>query len=64
MSSPHFARARIERRAPMSSYVQEDALADLLLVDGNPLENIMLVADAAKNFLAIMQDGKIYKNSL
>ena len=44
--------------------VQEGALADLLLVDGNPLENIMLVADPAKNFLVIMKDGKIYKNSL
>ena len=42
--------------------VEEGALADLLLVDGNPLENIKLVADPAKNFLVIMKDGKIYKN--
>jgi imidazolonepropionase-like amidohydrolase len=40
------------------------ALADLLLVDGNPLEDINLVADPAKNFLVIMKDGKIYKNTL
>jgi imidazolonepropionase-like amidohydrolase len=44
--------------------VQEGALADLLLVDGNPLENILLVADPAKNFLVIMKDGRIYKNIL
>jgi imidazolonepropionase-like amidohydrolase len=44
--------------------VEEGALADLLLVDGNPLENINLVADAAKNFLVVMKDGKIYKNTL
>jgi imidazolonepropionase-like amidohydrolase len=44
--------------------VEERALADLLLVDGNPLENINLVADAEKNFLVIMKDGKIYKNTL
>jgi imidazolonepropionase-like amidohydrolase len=37
-------------------------LADLLLVDGNPLENIELVADPAKNFVVIMKDGKIFKN--
>ena len=43
--------------------VEQDALADLLLVDGNPLENINLVADP-KNFLVIMKDGTIYKNSL
>ena len=44
--------------------VEEGALADLLLVDGNPLENIKLVADPAKNFLVIMKDGKVYKNAL
>ncbi|HML94282.1 MAG TPA: amidohydrolase family protein [Thermodesulfobacteriota bacterium] len=44
--------------------VEEGALADLLLVDGNPLENIDLVADPGKNFVVIMKDGKIYKNTL
>jgi imidazolonepropionase-like amidohydrolase len=44
--------------------VEEGALADLLLVDGNPLENIKLVADPGKNFLVIMKDGTIYKNTL
>ena len=44
--------------------VEEGALADLLLVDGNPLENLKLIADPAKNFLVIMKDGKIYKNTL
>ncbi|RDL51217.1 Imidazolonepropionase [Ensifer sp. M14] len=44
--------------------VEEGALADLLLVDGNPLENIDLVADAANNFKIIMKDGIIYKNTL
>jgi imidazolonepropionase-like amidohydrolase len=44
--------------------VEEGALADLLLVDGNPLETINLIADPAKNFLIIMKDGAIYKNAL
>ena len=44
--------------------VKEGALADLLLVDGDPLVNIRLVEDPAKNFLVIMKDGKIYKNLL
>jgi imidazolonepropionase-like amidohydrolase len=43
--------------------VEEGALADLLLVDGNPLENIALIADPEKNFVVIMKDGKIYKNT-
>jgi imidazolonepropionase-like amidohydrolase len=33
-------------------------------LDGNPLENIDLVADAEKNFVLIMKDGQIYKNTL
>jgi imidazolonepropionase-like amidohydrolase len=44
--------------------VEVAALADLLLVDGNPLQDINLVADPAKNFLVIMKAGKIYKNTL
>ncbi|MBI4893777.1 MAG: amidohydrolase family protein [Acidobacteria bacterium] len=44
--------------------VEEGALADLILVDGNPLENLDLVADPAKNFVVIMKDGKIYKNTM
>jgi imidazolonepropionase-like amidohydrolase len=43
--------------------VEEGALADLLLVDGNPLENIDLIADPAENFKVIMKDGKVYKNT-
>jgi imidazolonepropionase-like amidohydrolase len=44
--------------------VEEGALADLLLVDGNPLADIKLIADPARNFVLIMKDGKIYKNTL
>ena len=43
--------------------VEVDALADLLLVDGNPLENIRLIADPDRNFLVIMKNGKIYKST-
>jgi imidazolonepropionase-like amidohydrolase len=44
--------------------VEEGALADLLLVDGNPLENIKLVEDPNKNFLVIMKDGTVYKDTV
>jgi imidazolonepropionase-like amidohydrolase len=44
--------------------VEEKALADLLLVDGNPLDNINLIADPAKNIKVVMKDGKVYKNTL
>jgi imidazolonepropionase-like amidohydrolase len=44
--------------------VEEGALADLLLVDGNPLEHIGLLADADRTLAVIMKDGTIYKNLL
>lgn len=44
--------------------VEEGALADLLLVDGDPTSNINLVADPDRNFVVIMKDGQIYKNKL
>jgi imidazolonepropionase-like amidohydrolase len=44
--------------------VEQGALADLLLVDGNPLDQIGLIADPANSFKIIMKDGVIYKNTL
>jgi imidazolonepropionase-like amidohydrolase len=44
--------------------VEQGALADVLLVDGNPIANIKLIEDPAKNFVVIMKDGKIFKNTL
>jgi imidazolonepropionase-like amidohydrolase len=44
--------------------IKEGAYADMILVDGNPLENLDLVADADKNFDLIMKDGNIYKNNI
>jgi imidazolonepropionase-like amidohydrolase len=44
--------------------VEVGALADILLVDGDPLQNIELLAEPAKSFVVIMKDGKIYKNLL
>ena len=55
------------RRTPYEGklgVVEEGALADLLLVDGDPIANIKLIEDPRKNFLVIMKDGKIYKNAL
>ena len=44
--------------------IEEGALADMILVNGNPLENIDLVVDPENNFPVIMKDGIIYKNTL
>jgi imidazolonepropionase-like amidohydrolase len=44
--------------------VEQGALADVLLVDGDPIANIKLIEDPAKNFVVIVKDGKIFKNTL
>ena len=44
--------------------VEEGALADLLLVDGDPIANLDLVADPGRNFVVIVKDGRIEKNTL
>ncbi len=44
--------------------VKEGAHADLILVDGNPLEDLDLVADPEKNFSMIMKAGIVYKNTI
>lgn len=41
--------------------VEGGALADLILVAGNPLADLNLVADPARNFVLIMKDGRIVK---
>lgn len=43
--------------------VKEGAYADLLLVDGNPLDDLTKVTDR-DNLKIIMKDGVIYKNTL
>jgi len=44
--------------------IQEGAYADILLVDGNPLNDVSILGDNGKNIPLIMKDGKIYKNAL
>jgi len=33
-------------------------------LDGNPLQNLDLLVDPPKNFVAMIKDGKIYKNAI
>jgi len=52
-------------RSPYSAEVgriRVGAAADLILVKGNPLEDLSIIADPEENFLLIMQDGKVVKD--
>lgn len=44
--------------------IAPDALADLILVDGDPLEDLALIADPVRNFLVIVKDGVVVKDAL
>jgi imidazolonepropionase-like amidohydrolase len=44
--------------------VREGALADQILVDGNPLQDLSLVGDAELRFLLIIKDGVLVQNAL
>lgn len=44
--------------------VAEDAHADLLVVDGNPLEDISIIGDPDNRMNLIMKAGTIFKNTL
>ncbi len=44
--------------------IEQGALADLLVVNGNPLEDITLVAKPETSFAIIMKDGTIFKDTL
>jgi len=44
--------------------IEEGAYADILLVNGNPLEKLELFNNPEESLALIMKDGKIYKNTL
>ena len=44
--------------------VEEGAYADLLIVDGNPLENVRVLENPEKSLRLIMKNGRVYKNTL
>ena len=51
------------REGPLGVLV-EGAYADMLLVEGNPLEDVSVLANYQENIKLIIKDGEIYKNSL
>jgi imidazolonepropionase-like amidohydrolase len=44
--------------------IEEGAYADMILVDGNPLKDINVMVDYEKNFVLIMKNGVVYKNTV
>lgn len=51
------------REGPLG-VIEAGAYADMLLVDGNPLNDVSILADFESKIRLIMKDGKIFKNTL
>jgi imidazolonepropionase-like amidohydrolase len=55
------ANSRLPYQDGPLGVIEEGAYADLLIIDGNPLDDISLLANPEKNMLLIMKDGEIIK---
>jgi imidazolonepropionase-like amidohydrolase len=56
--------AQLLRMAGDVGVVAPGALADLLVIDGNPLDDIRVLTTPEQTLKLIMKDGQIYKNEL
>lgn len=55
--------ARNPYPAPLGR-IEAGALADMLLIDGNPLDDISLIGEPERAMKLIVKDGRIHKNTL
>ncbi len=56
--------AEVLRQEGILGCIDVGATADILVVDGNPLEDIGLLAGQGEHYKAIMKDGAFHKNEL
>jgi imidazolonepropionase-like amidohydrolase len=56
--------ARLLNLAGEVGVVAPGAYADLLVVDGNPLDDIRVLSAPDRNLKLIMKEGRVYKNEL
>jgi imidazolonepropionase-like amidohydrolase len=56
--------AKIVQMEGKLGVIREGAIADMIIVDGNPLENIALLDGQGENIPVIMQEGRVYRNRL
>ena len=57
-------KSNTTRRAGKLGVMEEGALVDILLISGNPVEDLTLFHGPEKNLALIMKDGKISKNTI
>jgi imidazolonepropionase-like amidohydrolase len=56
--------AELFNEVGQTGVITEGARADLLVVDGNPLQDLQCLQDPEKYLKVIMKEGKVYQNAL
>jgi imidazolonepropionase-like amidohydrolase len=64
LTTPNYWRSLSSADHTQLGVVEEGALTDLLLMNGDPIASVNLIADPASNVVLIMKDVRIHKNSL
>jgi imidazolonepropionase-like amidohydrolase len=64
LRSATLVNARILRREGELGELVPGAMADLLIVDGDPLSDLAMLQDQGEHIAAIMMGGRFYKNRL
>ncbi len=66
-----YAAEQLAKSGPKNPYrlgalgvIAEGAYADMILIDGNPLEDVSIMTEYKEKIKVVMKDGKIYKNTL
>lgn len=61
LRSPYLGSDGFTLKNSSIGVIKKDSVADLILVDGNPLESLDVFNDVEKNLVMIMKDGVVYK---
>jgi len=56
--------AEVLQREGQLGVIAPGAIADILVIDGNPLDDISLLAGHGEHLLVVMKDGRFHKNLL
>ncbi len=64
LRSATVVNAEILNRSGELGVISPGALADLLVVDGDPLENLSLLEEQGKHLAVIMKGGQLFVNRL
>jgi imidazolonepropionase-like amidohydrolase len=56
--------AELFRMSDRIGRVEAGLLADLIVIDGNPLDDLAVMQDPDRRLMLVMKEGRIYKNAL